>query len=405
MAKHAKLGPSSASRWLNCPGSVALCATVPEEPSSEYADEGTFAHDIAERAIRAVRDEGFATDVALDNLIGTESRCGRFQVDPAMAGHLKWYVRRCEELLAHADIALVESRVEAIPGKVWGTADFICVVGDALMVDDLKYGAGLAVSPIDNPQLKIYGLGAVERLRTTEPKIYEKLKSVRLGISQPRCPGGGGDYHLELAELLAWKEEVLLPGVAATEDPEAPLAAGDWCRFCPARATCPALREKALEAAQGAFSDVKALEPAAEPPSVEGLSVEQLGKALAAIPAVKTWIAAIDEHAYKLANRGVAIPGFKVVRKRSVRKWRDPEEAAELLSFILPEGVSPHHAPKLLSPAQAEKLLDKNARDLLGVCITSPDTGTVLVSESDSRPAISAGEVFEVLESGDNENE
>ena len=81
MAKHAKLGPSSASRWLNCPGSVALCATVPEEPSSEYADEGTFAHDIAERAIRAVRDEGFATDVALDNLIGTESRCGRFQVD------------------------------------------------------------------------------------------------------------------------------------------------------------------------------------------------------------------------------------------------------------------------------------------------------------------------------------
>ena len=50
---HARLSPSAAIRWINCPGSIRLSDQVPPAGSSEYADEGTAAHALAELKLRA----------------------------------------------------------------------------------------------------------------------------------------------------------------------------------------------------------------------------------------------------------------------------------------------------------------------------------------------------------------
>ena len=388
MNSHAKLAPSAAHRWLECPGSVAACEGLADD-ESVFAAEGTFAHAIAADCL----EEG--TDAAVE--IGTVSHCGRFTFDEADAGFVQSYLDVVRELAAAPGAELLVERKVMVDDIVYGTADAIILGESFVDIVDLKYGRGLLVDAVENPQLRIYGYGAT--------KTYNRAPGVvRVHVVQPRHPQGGHSFETLLAEeLYDWVVTVLEPGIeaaagatlGATSDVR---QAGDWCRFCLAKADCPAIRAKSLEAASSVFSDVESMTPAKRPPRPTDLAPAELAKILDVAPLVEDWLAAVRERAYEIANSGTAVPGRKLVRKKSLRKWTDEAAVEEMLMELLPDDVSPFAPAKLLSPAQAEKKLDLLGAAMVAKLTKKPDTGMVLVSSSDKRAAIKPGDVFSELE-------
>lgn len=80
---HAKLSPSSASRWLNCPGSVALCENLPDS-SSSAALEGTVAHALAAHCLTSGADPRTLVGMVFEDI-------AEFPVSDEMAGHVADY--------------------------------------------------------------------------------------------------------------------------------------------------------------------------------------------------------------------------------------------------------------------------------------------------------------------------
>lgn len=400
MSSHAALSPSSSERWLNCPGSISACDGIADE-SSVYADEGTFAHSIAEMVLRkyAERKGKEPVSAILKRCEGIVSECKRFTADAVMLEHLDDYVHHCASRMG-AGLHWIESKVSAVPGKVYGTADFVAVDGRTLEVIDFKYGAGVPVSPVENSQARIYAIGALDKLLSSHRVILNAIDTIRIMIFQPRCAAGGGTEEITKADLLAWHKAVLLPGVKATEevdgDPlaEPPRCAGDWCRFCPVKGSCYALKDAALTAARGVFADVTEIVVAKKQPDPRDLTPEQVGTALTAVPLVEVWLKALHEHAYDLANAGTRIPGHKLIRKVGNRVWTDEAAAEKMLLEMLPNEEDAFTDPKLISPAQAEKKLDVIGKALVDQMTHKPDAGTALVPDSDKRPAFLPGDVF-----------
>ena len=391
MSAHAELSPSSSSRWLACPGSPRLIRETGPYPdeSSEYADEGTFAHSIAERAIRHAMEGGTSAAGELRRLHNTVSDCIRFQATAEMLEHLEDYVGRADDALSAGHDVFVEKRVHAIQGVVYGTADLTIYTGRSLTVDDLKYGAGIPVRAEGNTQARCYALGAYFWLG----HVLHPHTPVTIRVTQPRNDRGGGEETLTVAELLNWHSDVLLPGVEATRDPAAPLVPGEHCRFCPAREKCPARHEKALEVGRAVFTDTLEKRPAA--PSVGDLTPEQLGKILDGAPMLEEWLKSVRMRARELADRGRNVPGYKLVQTLANRRWTDEGAAFKMLNETLPEGVSPYAAPVLISPSKAEKAIKgKAGKDAVAPHTERTVTGTALVPLSDSRPAFVPGPVF-----------
>ena len=391
---HAKLSPSSAKRWLNCPGSIRAIDALPVgDTSSRAADEGTFAHLMAEIALNDIGHPTYPED-AIKARLGTVSECGRFTADAELLEHITEYVEFCDDARIKGQASWVEASVKVIHDKVYGTADFIAVVGNVLEVIDYKHGVGVPVSPVDNEQAMTYALGALKRIESTNTKLYDQIDTISIRIFQPRNSRGGGQEIVSKEYLEWWFTEVLEPGATATEDPDAKRKAGDHCQFCPVKGMCYELKDQALEAAKVVFSDPVALEVVSTKPDPKDLTVEEVGKVLAAKSLVEKWLKGVAAYAEEISAKGTAIPGFKRVRKKGDRRWRDVDSAADMLAEMLPDGASLYAEPKLLSPAQSEKLLDVLGKARVKQLTTKPDAGTALVPNSDKRPAFSAGDVF-----------
>ena len=364
---------------MNCPGSLAACVGIHSE-SSVFSREGTYAHDIAAKALEG---EHPATDY-----IGETD--GEFIVDAEMAAHIQEYLDVVEELRLYADDIYFEKKVRlhTIRKDCWGTADAIVFSGEVLDVIDLKFGAGKWADVIDNPQLKIYALGA---LLTYLGRSFP-VKRVRMHIVQPRHHKGGHSvYEMSKEDLFQWGRVDLALAAEATDKPDAPFVPGDWCHFCDVKPTCPKLREVATERTKHLFADEGMKTPAKTPPSPNEMTPEQISEALAAFPLIEAWIGAVRSHAHDEATHGRPIPGRKLVQKIGNRAWTDEEEAQECLELF---DVHPFAEPKLLSPAQAEKKLKKDQKAIIGKLVHRPQTGMLLVEDSDKRPAIPSGDVF-----------
>lgn len=399
---------SQASRWLTCPGSVRLADEVakPRE-SSSYADEGTAAHEMAENCLL------FGLDA--ESMTGVDSGVGVELVDE-MVEHVQLYLDTIRaDQAADGGTIQVENDV-SVPAAglvLRGTFDATLWSPEKrlLRVYDLKYGQGMLVDVRENPQLRICGLGAMIAVNS----VVDEIEMV---IVQPRRASedrDGDDTRVRRERLTAkglsdWYTSVLVPGVEALRAPNAPFTpTTDGCRWCPAAYACPALANKSLSTAKEVFRDLTLAEiPAAAPDkkamraAVVDMSAERVAEILAIEPIAMMWLKLVNEHARALLEHGEAVPGWKLVGKTGNRAWsKDDDGVVDAITTTT--GVEPSECfaePKLLSPAQMEKMLGKDKRAVVDTLTHKPNTGATMVPESDRRPALDRdpANVFGVVE-------
>lgn len=380
---HAKLSSSASKRWLGCPGSVKLSEHYPNG-SSIYADEGTIAHGMAEGMIS--KDDKLVQkyEVEAAKFYGEHPELNGTFLEMKMI--LQPYVDYVFEEYAaqvHEDGAaqlMTEERVdltEYIPGG-FGTSDVVILRQGRLHIIDLKYGKGVSVSAEDNPQLKLYALGTLARF----DMLYD-IEDVVMTIYQPRLDNVSTDT-IKAKDLYAWGEEVIKPGAQLALSEDAPVHAGDWCQFCPARYDCKERARDAMELQKYLGQMV--------------LSPEEIAEILGKIDRLTKFAEDIKDSALTKALDGEEIPGWKVVEGRSIRKYVGSEE--EIVGQCEGAGYDPAllYERKLLTITNMEKLMGKKQfAEVLGAYVEKPEGKPTLAPESDKRPAItnnSAAEDF-----------
>ena len=387
---HSILGASASHRWLNCPGSVAMTEHAPERGETKYTAEGTVAHEVAEMALRS----------GLDPTVYVGKKIDGIKVTKEMALAVGVYVDKVRAMEKSLGVeALLEVRFSldklGPPVDMFGTAD--CVLWDEerkhLHVLDFKYGQGVVVEADNNPQLLTYALGAVLAME-------KKPEVITVWIVQPRAPHPDGvvrDFTLSWGALVEFRHE-LLERAHACFEPNAPLNVGDWCRFCPASAACPAQQEYAVTVVQDAF--VADQDP--QLPEPETLTDEQIDIVLGAAPHITAWFHAVERYVKLKLEAGEDRPGWKLVAKRAQRTWlRSPEEVVKQLTALgLPEEEL-WKEPELLSPAQVEKLLRREGVDVPPDLIEKKSSGTNVVPQSDPRPQVIPTDLGEVFTAAD----
>ncbi|MFO0254501.1 MAG: DUF2800 domain-containing protein [Betaproteobacteria bacterium] len=374
MSTHARLSASAASRWMNCSGSVKLSEGQPNPPTIHSAT-GTVAHHMAAHCLEK--------DTAPSDILGQvyDEDGFKITVDQEMVDAVNLYISEIEADAQPGDGTWVEMPLLDALAKIdpdfGGTADYVRYRPSAkhLRVMDFKYGAGTYVEADDNKQLKIYALGAV--LQVAKP-----VTEVEVVIVQPRFEGARPvrSWSFKASGILDFVAD-LQEAAEKTRLPGPPLAAGDWCGFCPAKRICPEITKKRNAILAAEFGEV--------------VNHAELATLLAAVPQVKAQIKAIEELAYREATAGREIPGFKLVDKRATRKWKDGEKGA-LIEWAQTNAIDPYEKPELKSPAALEKELAKDAPrgkkkeigKVLEPFVEKVSSGYALVPASDDRPAV-----------------
>ena len=385
--QHSEWSPSGFKQIMLCPGSKVLQAGAPRTTSS-YAAEGTAAHSL----LTVCLDNGIAAKTSIGAKL--EADGFTFEVDDDMARHVQVCIDYVNDLVAQGGILLVDRRVHfgsylGVPDEVaFGTLDVAVILGNELITIDFKYGMGVEVSagedvdvPVGktvlqhvrkpNPQLALYGLGIL-----AEVKEIADIERVRLVISQPRTSVKPSEYDLSVEELEAWgygpaRSAVSSCVVAADTAAGKPLnSTKDWleaflrpgeeqCRFCKAKATCPALRDEVLSvvgisaAGPDEFADIKV--PSAE--HIRPADPAWLGAIYPKLDMIVDWTKAVLAEIERRNLAGDTVPGTKLVQgKMGNRAWADAKAAEDFLRKTLRLPVEKAYDLKLISPTSAEKL-------------------------------------------------
>lgn len=388
MTTHSKIGASSCERWWHCPGSVDVVSKLPPQPDSDYAREGTAAHELAERCLKEYR-------LSASGLVGQFAKNG-VMWDDDMAEAVDIYTSTIiKDMAAHGcykkDIQIENKfHLVHIDENAFGTNDAnLQVFLKKLIVYDFKYGAGMPVEVEENKQMLYYGLGAA---------MEGDYPEVELVIIQPRAPHQDGPVRrwCTSGDRLKQFGADLRIAILNTRTKGAPLVAGNHCKksFCPNMPTCPAFRSKIEQAAGVVFSEIESVTEVLLP-QPEDLKFAELEMLLDIIPLIDAWIKSVEAHAFNMAQRGEKVKGYKLVRKRANRDWKDPDEVQA--AFELEYGKEIFKSPKLKSPAQLETMVGK--KEVAKYAI-KPEGGLTLVPESDPREEVSASAigVFETID-------
>ena len=374
--KHARLSASSAFRWINCPGSVALSDQCPTPASSSYADEGTLAHAIGELKLRYVNDEFSKRQLnaKMKPLLQSEYYCG--EMEEATGYYADAVIEALEAAGEDAELMIEQQfSLDRWVPEGFGTSDAVVIGGGVIQVIDLKYGKGIKVDARNNPQLRLYGLGAANLFDS----LYD-FDTVRMTIIQPRLDHISTE-ELPLSELLAWAEDDVKPRAQMAMDGTDYTAVGDWCRFCPAKAVCRKRAEYNLSIAKDDFRN---------PPL---LSDEEIGEVLRRADELQHWVKDVGDYALEQALAGKQYDGWKLVEGRSVRKYADDLKVAEALKAAGYDEAMLYER-KLYGISAMEKIVGKKRlTETLGDLIMKPAGKPVLVPESDKREAINTAEV------------
>jgi hypothetical protein len=380
MSGHAILAPSAAHRNLACLGSAGAGIGV-EDESSEYADEGTAAHELGARCLRTgvLAASYLNTTIHVNNDDGTLRRS--YKVDDDMASYVQVYLDSINDRMHASATLLIEQRVNSgltslLFGDVEGTGDAIIIAPEFEMVEihDLKYGRGVRVDSLNNWQLREYGLGA---LRIARALFGDVFKKVRMVIHQPRLDHMDVE-ELPVEELLAWGKWAqsridLIDAGDVTRTP-----GEKQCRWCPAKATCGPLASFVANAISVEF------------PDIGDLTGFGLGAAMEKAELAEMWASAIKKAAFIAADSGEKVPGWHIgVGRQGNRKWTKPEEVENILKNTYRLTREEMYNSKLISPTDAEKRLKTNPKrweDLQHYIIREPGS-KALVRDDDGKPA------------------
>ena len=376
---HATLSASKAHQWMACPPSARLSQKLEErfgDSPTPYAAEGTQAHALAELKLRLENGE-------LNKFNFGEQRKAIGDVPAEMDRATDRYVDIVLEKLYSARKScpdaqlLIEQRLDFSPWVPhgFGTGDAVIISDTLLEVCDLKYGKGVPVSAVENPQARLYGLGALN-----EFGVLYGFTHVRDTIIQPRLDSVT-EETLSREELLDWGESIV-PVAEQAWRGEGEFKAGDHCKFCAARAICKARAIESMGVFVYGFDNPDVLPDSSIP---EILRVADTAEA---------WLKDVRSYALSQALQGDTIPGYKLVRGRAPgRKWMKEDEVidqAARAGYSEEQYLEPR---KLMSVSNLEKSLGKTAfKALFGKYVTQGDGALTLVPESDKRPEYSSAD-------------
>ena len=370
--KHALLSASSAHRWLVCTPSARLEEQLPEK-RSEYADEGTLAHEIAELKLRKYYIEPMPKSTFTRRLNKLKKH-ELFQEE--MLKHTDTYLEYLQSItlsFSSKPYVAVEKMIDysTYAPEGFGTADCLIIAENTLYVTDFKYGKGVPVSAVDNPQMKLYALGAYKEYGFLYP-----IEKVKLAIVQPRLDNIS-EFELPIEELVAWGDEIK-PIAQKAFNGEGEFVPGEHCKFCRAKAQCRARANEFL-----ALEDFGLKDP-------QLLSDAEIGQILEKAIDLESWVKALKDYALGETLKGKEIPGWKAVEGRGQRNFVDIEKAFEHLKANgIDEAMLYERVP--LTVSKLEKQLGKKQfKELLeepGFIEKTPGKPT-LVPISDKRPPI-----------------
>ena len=367
MGNHAILSASSSHRWLHCLPSARLELEF-ENTNGEAAKEGTAAHALSEHKLKKalrIRSKRPTSEYDSDEM----EECTDAYVDFIME-QVELARKSCTD-----PIVLIEQRLDFscyVPDG-FGTGDCVIISDDRLHIVDFKYGMGVLVDAEDNPQMKLYALGALE--------IYDSLydiKEISMTIFQPRRENVS-TWTVPVEELKAWAEEELKPKAAKAYQGEGEYMPGPWCTFCRASTRCRARADENLKLAQMEFK---------MPPLLTDSEIEEV---LTILPDLTKWANEITAYATDAAvNHGKEWHGFKVVEGRSVRKYKDENAVAEKAVI---SGYKDIYRKSLIPMTEMQKLMGKTKfEEILGNLIYKPTGKPTLVPKSDKRPAMNVAD-------------
>jgi hypothetical protein len=365
---HAKLSASGAHRWLNCTASSEAEAKMPDI-TSVYAQEGTEAHKVAERLLRNYLDN-FNKSESIKLSYDEKEREVELYVD---------YVKSLYEApFEFFSTLYIEKKVDFsryVP-EGFGTADAVLAKDNMLTIIDLKFGKGIKVSAVNNPQLRLYALGAYEEL-----SLFNDFDTIKMAIVQPRLYDASFEV-ITVGELIEWGESIKNTALEAYNN-EGIKKVGEWCRFCKAAPVCSELANASIEEAKRDFKLAS-----------DKMTMQEVKEAYDKIPMVKSWITALEDYVKSEAISGNIITGYKLVEGRSNRQWSNERD---VIKTFKREGykLSDYQKKMLKSVAEMEKTIGKTIfyekfKDL----VIKPPGSPTLVPEDDSRRGLSAGDDF-----------
>lgn len=378
MGAHAILSASASHRWLKCLPSARWEQQFPDKTSA-YAEEGTRAHALAEKALKEFR-EGGSPEVVSD--------------DAEMKEAIQSYVDTVAEKYTEARQASPDARLlieQHLDFSKWvpqgfGTGDCLIISDKILEVCDLKYGKGVEVSAQGNSQMRLYALGAIEA-----QEMFWGFDKVRMTIIQPRI-GNISSEEMSVEDLKAWGAIAHQRALLAFEG-KGQLTAGDHCRFCRCRTVCRAYADYMTAPLKEAFKMPQKLQP------------DEIADIVLKAKKIKNWLEDIETYALVQAMDGRKLPGLKLVAGRSVRKIINPDLAA---GKLLEAGYKPEEIYKpqsLQTMTELKKLCGaKKLESLLEGNMETTKRSPALVPESDKRPELSINrteEIRNVFEKGE----
>lgn len=378
---HAVLSASASKRWISCPPSVRLELSVkdilpPDE--TDYAAEGTIAHALAELKLRRLNGDAAAYEAGLPAVKASSyynAEMERYTDDYVDVISEKLFKARDKDPYA---VLLIEQRLDfshLVPHG-FGTGDAVIIGDGSLEVCDLKYGKGVPVSAIENPQARLYGIGAYNMLSC----VYD-IDSITNTIIQPRL-SSVTEETLSVEDLLNWGETVVKPAAELAWKGEGEFKTGEHCRFCLAKAVCAKRASEALATMDellmhgGKISDA------------------DIPRLLRVIPQAKDWMSDIETYAKSLALNGTKWQGWKLVRgRKGNRKFTDEEEVQLKLAAAGYE-QDIYSERKLKGLTAIEKAIGKEGfKSLLSEYIYQAEGSLTLVPEEDPREQVSTTDV------------
>lgn len=373
---HAVLSASGASRWMACTPSAMLEKDIPDQ-TSEFAQEGTAAHELSEiYLMHEIGEIAKGTRTRRINKFSENSDYFSQEMVDYVEAYVDIVVEKINEAKARSSdaVILLEQRLdfsEWVPSG-FGTGDVVIISDGILEVIDLKYGKGVEVSAVNNPQLRLYGLGAYSQY----DMLYD-IDTISMTIVQPRLDNVSTET-MEAADLVEWADTQVKPKAELAWNGEGEFVPGDHCRFCKIRSTCRARADENLKMAQYEFA-----EPA-------HLDLNEIGQILFKANELQKWAKDVEKYALDQAEKhGNKVPGWKLVEGRSNRKYADEEKVYETLKSNYNEDVI---APrKLLGITALEKTIGKSQfNNLLADYVVKPAGKPTLVPESDKRAELNS---------------